>query len=277
MKHIIQATFSLLLVWLPLSAQNLIIPHIVDGGGWQSTFVLTSTSANPASATLIFHQQTTDNGDTQPWNPTIQEIVSTSGMTLAGSSTLFLTTSGTAATTTQGWAELNADSGVVGYVVFNDRLPGHDDQEGTAPTVGSANRLMVPYDDSNGFVTGIAIVNPTGSPQDISVGFRTTTGLVATGTLPTLPAGGHTAFVLSQQFPVIQDHVGLAEFYSATGTLSMIALRFTPDHSFTSAPVYFQSGAPMITADPSNPYDTSNPYDPGTPAYMYRAKPGGGH
>jgi hypothetical protein len=269
MRHVIKSTFTLLillLLWLPLGAQSLTVPHVVDGGGWQSTIVLTNTTSNPASATLIFHQETTG-GNTQPWTPPFQEVVSTSGLSLAGGSSLFLHTAGTAADLSQGWAELNADPGVTGYVVFTIRVPGHQDQDGTAPIGASASRLLVPYDDSNGFVTGIAVVNPTSSAQTISVGFRTTTGGVAMAALPSVPAGGHMSFVLSQQFPVIQGHEGLAEFTSITGTFSMIALRVNPTSSFTAAPVYFQSGAPLISAstDPGNPYDPGAPTDPGNP------------
>lgn len=276
MKHIIQATFSSLLLWLPLSAQTLTIPHVVDGGGWQSTIVLTNTSANTANATLIFHQQIAADGSSQPWNPPIQEVVSTSGMSMLGSSSLFLHTSGTAATLSQGWAELNAGPGVIGYVVFTIRSGGTQD-DGTAPAVAATNRIMVPYDDSNGFVTDMAIVNPTGSPMDISVGFRTVDGLVSTGnTLSQVPAGGHLSFALSTQFPVILGHAGLAEFYSATGNFSIIALRTNPVHSFTTAPVYFQNGAPLIVPDPSNPYPTM-PTDPNNPyPYGYLRSPIGG-
>lgn len=268
MKHIIHATFSTLLLWLPLSAQSLTIPHVVDGGGWQSTIVLTNTTPNAASATLIFHKETTG-GHTQSWTPPFQETVSTSGLSLVGGSSLFLHTAGTDATLSQGWGELNADPGVIGYVVFTIRAPGHQDQDGTAPIGASASRLLVPYDDSHGFVTGIAVVNPTGSDETITVGFRTTTGGVAMAALPPIPAGGHVSFVLSQQFPVIAGHEGLAEFTSTTGTFSMIALRVNPTSSFTAAPVYFQSGAALIAPDAGSPYDPGTPYDPGYPPYMY--------
>jgi len=161
-------------------------------------------------------------------------------------------------------------------VVFTIRTPGHQDQDGTAPIAASTSRLLVPYDDSNGFVTGIAVVNPTSSAQTIQVGFRTTTGGVAMASLPSVPAGGHMSFVLSQQFPVIQGHEGLAEFTSTTGTFSMIALRVNPTSSFTAAPVYFQNGAPLIapSSDPSTPpYDPGNPYPP---YYMPQTNSGGG-
>jgi hypothetical protein len=91
--------------------------------------------------------------------------------------------------------------------------------------------------------------------------------------LPSVPAGGHMSFVLSQQFPVIKGHEGLAEFTSTTGTFSMIALRVNPTNSFTAAPVYFQSGAPLIAPDPSMPPpDPGNPYPP---YYMNPISPSG--
>ncbi len=279
MKHITQAILTALLVWLPLSAQNLIIPHVADGGGWKTTIVLTNTSPNPATATLIFHQQTATDGSTQPWTPPLVEVISTSGLSLAGGSSLFLNTNGTAANLSVGWAELNADPSIIGYVVFSIR-EGATQDEGTAPAVAASNRILVPYDDSNGVVPDMAIVNPTGSPMDISVGFRTTDGLVSTGnTLSQVPAGGHLSFALSTQFPVIHGHVGLAEFYSASGNFSVIALRTNPTNSFTSAPAYFQSGAPLITPDASNPYPTGPPCDPyyGCPNMYLRSPSGGAH
>jgi hypothetical protein len=267
MKHIPAGVFGSVLLCLPLfgqSAKPLTLPHVVDGGGWQSTIILMNSSGAPASATLVFHKDTTG-GATGPWSPPLLETSSTTGLALAASSTMFLHTAGTAAALTQGWAEFNSDAGVTAYVVFTNRQQGHQDNEGTAPAVAPSNRILVPYDDASGFVTAISIVNPTGGPQDITVGFRTTDGAVAFSNLPTVPAFGHRAFVLSQQFPVIAGHRGLAELYSATGNFSMIALRFNPTQSFTAAPVYFESGPPTIMQDPGTPYD------PGSPIYGYQA------
>jgi len=251
MKLPAKIALTSLIVWVPLlaqSAQTLTIPQVVDGGGWQSTIVLTNSSASAASATLIFHSETSG-GNTQPWSPPLLEVSSTTGLVMTSGSSLYLHTNGTASALTVGWAELNADAGVMAYVVFTNSRPagGVQYDEGTAPAVAASNRVLVPYDDSNGFVTAIAVVNPTAAAQTISVGFRTVDGLVAVSPLPSVPAMGHTAFVLSQTFPVIKGHRGLAEFYSSTGNISMIGLRFNPTQSFTAAPVFFQSGPPLIT------------------------------
>jgi hypothetical protein len=255
MKHLVKLALASLLLGLPLfgqSAQVLTIPQVVDGGGWQSTIVLTNSSTTAASVSLIFHSET-GGGNTQPWNPPLLEVSSTANMMMVAGSSLYLHTNGTAAALTVGWAELNADAGVMAYVVFTNSRPagGVQYDEGTAPAVAASNRILVPYDDSLGFVTAIAVVNPTAAPQTISVGFRTVDGLVFVSALPAVPAMGHTAFVLSQTFPTIAGHRGLAEFYSSTGNISMIGLRFNPTQSFTAAPVFFQTGPPLITAPPS--------------------------
>jgi hypothetical protein len=40
---------------------------------------------------------------------------------------------------------------------------------------------------------------------------------------------------------------GLAEFYVSSGTIALIALRANPTGAFTAAPVYFETGAPIIS------------------------------
>jgi hypothetical protein len=257
MKHIASAVIGVLFSGLAVfgqSAQTLIIPDVVDGGGWQSTIVLTNSSTALATATLIFHSDS-GSGNTQAWTPPFIETSTTTGLALVSGTSMFLHTPGTAATLTQGWAEVHADAGIVAYTIFTNRVPGHQDQDSTAPAVNATNRILVPYDDHAGFVSAIAIVNPTATAQSVSVGFQTTDGLIAIDALPTVPAMGHMTFVLSQQFPEILGHLGLAEFYSATGNLSMVAFRFNPTQSSASMPVFFQSGPPLITAPPvMDPY-----------------------
>jgi hypothetical protein len=68
-----------------------------------------------------------------------------------------------------------------------------------------------------------------------------------------MPANGHRAFVLQELFPETRDKRGLAEFYVASGSFSIIALRFNPTPAFTSSPVYTASGAPIIPATVTNP------------------------
>lgn len=228
------------------SAQTLFIPQVVDGGGWQTVVVLTNRTANPASASLSFRIDTTA-GATQAWTPPFLDVSSTTGLALSGGSTLYLHTPGTAASLSQGWAVVNADAGIVAYAIFTLRHTGRPDQDGTAIAAASSTRVLVPFDDSSGLVTSVGVVNPAGTSQSISVNFRTANGTVSQGSLPSIPSNGHMAFSLSQQFPAIAGQSGLAEFYSTSGSFSLLALRFNPTGAFTAAPVYFETGSPIIS------------------------------
>jgi hypothetical protein len=229
------------------SAQTLLIPQVVDGGGWQTVFVLTNRTANPASASLSFRIDTTA-GATQAWTPPFLEVSSTTGLALSGGSTMYLHTPGTAASLSQGWAVVNADAGIVVYAIFTFRSPGRQDQDGTAIAAASTTRILVPFDNSSGLVTSVGVVNPTGTSQSISVNFRTANGTVSLGSLPSIPPNGHMAFTLPQQFPAIAGQSGLAEFYSTSGSFSILALRFNPTVAFTAAPVYLETGSPIISS-----------------------------
>ena len=272
----------LVLSWLPVlgqSAQTLLIPQVVDGGGWQTTFVLTNRTSNPASASLSFRIDTTA-GATQVWNPPFLEVSSTTGLSVAGGSTMYLHTPGAAASLSQGWAIVNADAGIVAYAIFTLRNPGRQDQDGTAIAAPSATRILVPFDNSTGLVTSVGVVNPTGISQSISVNITTSNGTVGHGALPSIPSNGHLAFLLPQQFPTIVGQRGLAEFYSTSGSFSLIALRANPTGAFTAAPAYFESGPPIIssgTPPPALSFGTGvYLVGSGIPAGRYYTQPGSG-
>lgn len=242
-------------------AQSSVIPQIVDGGGWQSTIVVVNTTGIAGSATLTFYQETTA-GATQNWSLPLLENISTQNLPLPAAGTVFLHTPGTAATNTQGWAAVQASAGIVAYAIYTYRSAGHADQDVTANGMPPASRILVPFDNSSGLATGVAVVNPTGSSESVSVNIRTDTGAVSTPPLPDLPAQGHTAFLLASQFPATSGQRGLAEFYCTNGTLAIIAIRANPTLAFTSAPVFSASGAPIITGGGSGPGGGGTP-----PAY----------
>lgn len=236
-------------IFLVLSAaawgQAQIVAQVVDGGVWQTTMVLTNTTAGTANASLSFFKDAA-NFATQSWNPTFLEAASTSSLTLAAGETRLLHTPGTASTLTQGWGLIAADPGVNVYAVFTQRQPGLAPQLGTSPASSSATRVLVPFDNTSGNVAAMAIVNPTGAPITVNVNVRTTAGAASQYTLPALPAQGHAAFTFPQQFSGTAGVSGTAEFYAASGTFSILALGFT-GLSFTTAPVYNQSGPPILS------------------------------
>lgn len=238
------AAGCLLVGLLPALAQVQVIPQVADGAGWSTTIVLSNKTTTDQNLTLNFHQAIPNtNGTTTAWTPPFLEGVSLPNITLAAGSSLFLHTPGTSGTLTQGWGELNAPAGVTGYAIFTSI-----GQDGTAPAVPAASRILVPFDNTSGLVTSIAVVNPNAGAETIQVNIKASDGSTSTGSLPQVPGSGHRAFALPDQFPETRGKRGLAEFYLASGSFSIIALRFNPTSAFTSAPVYSQTGPSIIGA-----------------------------
>jgi len=231
-------------------AQTSVIPQVADGGAWQTTLVLTNTTASATLASLSFFQETSG-GATESWDLPLLEVESTQNLPLPAAGTLFLHTPGTAGVTSVGWAQVQASVGVVAYAIFTQRVPGRQNQDGTAPAAVGASGILVPIDNTDGFVTSIAVANPTSSSESISVGLQPSSGASSQLSSIMLPAQGHMAFSVPQQFSASIGQKGLLELYSAGGSLSAIALRFNPTGAFTAAPVYPESSPIIVSGGPS--------------------------
>jgi hypothetical protein len=236
-----------------------VIPQVVDGGGWQTTIVLANTTASAATASLSFYQETAAGGGaTEPWTPTFLEGNSTQNLSLAGGATLFLHTPGTSLTLTQGWGQATASDGVRIYAVFRTTAGG----QGTAPAVTIGNHVLVPYDNTFGDVTSFAVANPTSASETISVSFQSAGGAISRQSM-TVPPNGHAAFALPTQFPETANGQGLAEFYAASGSFSLIGLLFDPV-GFSTAQAYTEPG-PVIIDAPDPLECLLNPFLPECP------------
>ncbi|MDP9053551.1 MAG: hypothetical protein M3N93_04510 [Acidobacteriota bacterium] len=228
-------------------AQALIVSQVVDGDIWQTTMVLTNTTAASTVASLSFFQETTGNA-TVPWNLAFLEMSSAQAqaVTLAPGETLLLHTPGTATTLSIGWGQVVSTPGVVAYAIFTKRPAGLPAQVGTSPAIAAASRILVPFDNTLNNVASMALVNASSASETITVNLRTTNGTVTQPTPLTIPAQGHIAFTFPTQFPATAGQSGLAEFYTASGTFSVLALSFNPAGSLTTAPIYNESGPPII-------------------------------
>jgi hypothetical protein len=240
-KLILTVLLSMACVW---AQGEEIVSQIADGQGWQSVLVVTNATASAAVASITFYKDTTGGGTTA-WTPTFLEASNPAALNLPAGSSLFLHTPGTAASLTQGWAQIFAGTGVTAYVIYTYSAPGAPKQDANAPALTAATRFLVPFDNTTGLVTTIAIVNPNPIALTISASFNTSGGAVA-GSPLNIPANGHLAFVMPTQFAGTAGKDGLAEFYSSTLSFSMIALRaHSPGVlSFTAVPVFSETGPP---------------------------------
>jgi hypothetical protein len=229
------------------SSQTQVIPQVADGAGWATTIVLTNTTTGDLPFTLNFKQAIPNGaGVTTAWNPPFQDT-SALGSNIPAGSSIFLRTPGNATDLSQGWAELVADPRVTGYAIFTSRQGGGRAQDSTAPAVSASSRILVPFDNSSNLIMALALVNPNASAETVSVNFRTSDGTTSTASTPNLPSQGQITFLMPQQFAGTANQSGLAEFYVSSGTISIIALRANPTGAVTSAPVFFETGSPIIT------------------------------
>src|SRR5579871_1651635 len=174
------AVSFLVLGLVPALADTQIIPQVADGAGWSTTIVLANKTSTTQTVALSFNMDTA-NGATTPWTLQFLEGVSQSSISLAAGSTLFLHTPGTSTTLTEGWGQVDAAAGVTGYAIFTDRASGPA-QDATAPAVSASNRILVPFDSSSGFISAIAVANPTNADETVQANIRTSDGTFS-GTL----------------------------------------------------------------------------------------------
>jgi hypothetical protein len=118
--------------------------------------------------------------------------------------------------------------------IFRQTVAGRPDSEGTVIGTLSGNRIVVPFDHTQGRVTGLAMANTNPNQAlNISLLFQFDTGGQATGSL-TLPAHGHAAFSLTAMFPALVGTRGSVQFTPSSPDLAVLGLQFSPDGSFTS-------------------------------------------
>lgn len=208
------------------------IAQIAEGASWKTLFAI--VNLNPSSSVNYAVNFWNDNGA-----PLQLPIVNGSaGATLFGTippnTTYFFETPGTSSTLLQGWGEVASDGRIGVLSIFRQSVSGRPDSEGTVNGTVSNNSIFLPFDNSNGYVTGVAVANtnPT-QTLNISLLFQLEGGGQATGNL-SLPAHAHTAFVLPTMFPAVSGARGTIHFTAPTADLSVVGLRFSPTNSFTS-------------------------------------------
>jgi hypothetical protein len=206
------------------------IAQVAEGMNWKTLFIITNLDQVPVSYTFRFWD---DNGNTLPL-PIINSSPGSLTGTLAVGGTTFAETPGTSPSLLQGWAEV-ASTGRLGVTtIFRSIIPGRPDSEGTVTGVSSGSRVILPFDNTQGLGTSIAVANtnPTQS-LSISLVFQLDTGAQISGSL-FLTAHAHTAFSLATMFPAVAGARGSILFSASSPDITVVGLRFNPAGSFTS-------------------------------------------
>jgi hypothetical protein len=217
------------------------IADLATGDGWQTTFVLVNVGASAAQVQLTFFD---DNGNTLPLPIGFPQsstgaitMASAVDQTLAAGATLLVQSTGTLTDPfLSGSAQITSSGSVSGFVIFRYGPTG---QEMVVPLESrNANAYILAFDNTNGVATGVAISNVSLQAVSVPVMIYDDAGeQIGTGSIP-LAANGHSAFVLSNQFPVTANIRGTIEFDTPIGgQISTLGIRTPITKSFTALPV----------------------------------------
>jgi hypothetical protein len=214
------------------------IAHIASGNGWTTTFVLVNTGTSGAAVNLNFFA---DNGSPlslpisypQQGSAVTQATSVNTGMGV-GSTLIVQTTGVDSSPLLIGSAQLSVQGNVGGFVIF-----GYENgNEAVVPLqTGNAGGYIIPFDNTAGTGTGVAVNNVSSQAANVAVIFRDSTGAqIGTGTIP-LAANGHSAIVLQNQFPVTANIQGTVEFDAPIGVqIGALGIRTPIAHTFTTLP-----------------------------------------
>jgi hypothetical protein len=188
-----------------------VFAQIMDQGGAYTTITLINLDAVPAAYTLKFFD---DNGNPLTLSTTAGTGSSFSG-TLPVNGSIIIDTIGSAiAPLVQGYAVLVTNNSIAGSAVFG--LPIRNQIfESTSPLdTGVDYKFGIPFDHTTpGTVVGVALANDYGyTPLNITVAAYDENGIQIVASTISMQQNTHTAFLLTSQFPALQNVKGTIWF-----------------------------------------------------------------
>ena len=223
------------------------LAHFAAGGTWTTKAYLTNISTAPVVVNLLVH---TDDGSNLPVSLTQQGLTqqfNTNTFTgvMNPNSTIVLNTGAGIANLESGWIDVlssGASNSLAGFAIFRLTLNSTGAvSEGTSPLQTQfESRLDVPYDNTGGYNTDLAIANLATTAATVTATVLDQNGNLLGTYSVSLNASGHTAFVFPSQFGVSANQQGLVQFVSNAGNLAGVALRANTGAAtgtFTSVPV----------------------------------------
>ena len=215
--------------------------HLAGKENWTTDFTLVNKSASSAIARLSLFGDALDPTGTGPLTLPLlfpqagaaSVLAATFDRTLAANASLIVNTAGPQTSPVLvGSAQLAATGAVDGFAIFRQIVT---TQEAVVPMeTRNASSYLLSFDNTSGLVLGVAAENLSAVDAIIPVVIRDENGVSISGPSAGMALGGygHTAFVLSDQFPVTANIRGTIEFDTPVGgRISVLGLRFSPPNS----------------------------------------------
>ncbi len=223
----------------PPPPTGLLLPQFVNGGEWSTTLFLTNLSESSEDYEIRFYDS---NGFSRTVpirglgsvpviighiNPreTVNYETAAGGNMEAGYAIVTSRTSGF--------------EGISGFAIFRQRTPGKPDSEAIVPLCSTSDTsFTVLYDNTNGFETALAIVNPSADIAQVTVTIRDLAGNTLSTQSMTLAPNSHRAYFFSQDYSsIVANRKGSISF-TASSPIAGLGLRFSAYGSFTSFPSF---------------------------------------
>ena len=214
--------------------------QVVTGAGWSTSMTLRNLSAATVNAQVDFY-----NNDGSPLtlplsfpnSSTASTFSSSTSLSIPANESVEIQTLSSSVTLSVGWADVSASGPLEGYVVFGEGQTTGPSSEDTVPLdTRLLSSLVLPYDETNGSKTGIALANQSATAATITVLVLDQGGSRLASSQMILPALGHTSFFITDQFSQAANRIGVIEFQNPSGNVTGMGLRFYPGGAFTSMP-----------------------------------------
>jgi len=229
-----------------VSSADLVFPHFAIGDGWQTTMVLVNMSGQTINFNEYFFDPsgapTTVTFTTIPQG----QVITTSALmaTLPPNQSFNFVLSSTAPLKT-GYAALIYDAintRLGGFAIFQQSTSAGTFEALVPLSAATDYKFYMPFDNRSGFLTSMAMVNPSSTPTSVQMTFRMTTGeTIATRTLLLQP-GQQTAFVLPEFAPSTIGVAGVLYVQGSNSLLSGLGFRFNPLGAFATVPIMNWTG-----------------------------------
>ena len=223
------------------------LPQIAAGGGWSTVIYILNTSDTAATGVLQFYDQ---QGTLLPFAladpPNV--IAHTIQLRIGPNGSQSYTLAGTGPVQA-GYAVLTRSQGrLSASLTLIQRVPGRPDFQASLPGMGvTTKKWLLPFDNTDGFSTAFAVVNPGRGPANYVFEFYDNTGsLIAVEALIQIPAGQQQAFSSPVRWPEVANTRGSVQISrtdvagiigaEAAGTpsgLNPVALQFNPTGAFS--------------------------------------------
>jgi hypothetical protein len=215
---------------IPIPNYAQILPQFCFGGGWYSALYFTNFTETAISFSVSF----ISDAGTPLAVPALDGSATNVSLGPHGTAIIEAPNVGSLL---EGYAEFTLPTGVSGYGVFRQSVPGLPDQEAVVPFSNAAATSNTLTWDETAFTTGVAIVNPSSTATTVAVTVWDVNGnIIGTSSIP-LPPNGKTEAAM-RTLPGLGGMAGQrgsAQFTVLVGNVAVLGLRFGAT-AFTSIP-----------------------------------------